>query len=47
MNLMSDFKSHFDSVLQEMFEDYPSVFASMIEKVKDMRVDDRATTANE
>ena len=32
--------------MRERYEENPSVIARVIEKVKDMRMDDRATAAN-
>ena len=44
---INDFKTHFETVSRERYEEDPSVIARVIEKVKDMRMDDRATAANE
>jgi len=44
---ISYFKSYFESVSRERYEEDPSVIASVIERVNDMRMDDRATAANE
>ena len=43
---ISDFKSHFESVSRERYEDDPSVIGSVIERVKDMRMKGRAISAN-
>ena len=44
---INDFKSHFESVSSERYEEDPSVIASVIERVEDMRADERASEANE
>ena len=44
---ISDFKSHFESVSRERYEEDPSVIESVIERVKDMRMEGRAIAANE
>ena len=44
---ISDFKSHFESVSCERYEEDPSVIASVIEKVNDLRMDGRAIVAND
>ena len=44
---ISDFKSHFESVSSERYEEEPSVIASVIEKVNDLRMDGCAIAANE
>ena len=44
---MSNFLSHFVSIAAERYEEYPSVSVSVIERVKDMRMDDKAITVNE
>ena len=44
---ISDFKSHFENVSRERYEEDPSVIASVIERVNDMRMNDRAIAANE
>ena len=36
---ISDFKTHFESVSSERYEEEPSVIASVIEKVNDFRMD--------
>ena len=44
---VSEFKNQFESVSRERYEEDPSVIASVIEKVDDLRMDDRAKAAND
>ena len=44
---ISEFKNQFESVSRERYEEDPSVIASVIEKVDDLRMDDRAKAAND
>ena len=44
---ISDSKSHFENVSRERYEEDPSVIASVIERVNDMRLNGRAIAANE
>ena len=47
MITVSEFKEHFERVGKERFEEDPSVIASVIERVQDMRGSERARCANE
>ena len=42
----NDFKSHFESVSRERYEEDPSVIESVIERVVDLRMEGRALVAN-
>ena len=44
---VSEFKEHFERVSKERYEEDPSVIASVIERVEDMRGNERARCANE